>query len=120
MIDDYNCAAMSGMPRSNNHASYKIYVSDSQIYKGITGLFTLEYIPAGASIIQYTGKEKKQDPNLAALMKHKVQEVCERQYIFTFEKDREVDAVDTGGIMRFANHAHFQSNEEHELIGYCN
>ena len=63
----------------------------------------------GQVLLQYTGKIKpddgKEQTSLSWFMQARINELCDRQYGFMIDSRTDVDAVDVGGIMRFANHA---------------
>ena len=85
----------------------KLYVAQSSLGRGISGLFTIDFIKKGEYIIDYTGKyrgellEDKYEYFIS-----RVNEICDRQYSFEFDKDTVVDSIDVGNIVRFANHGH--------------
>ena len=52
--------------------------------------------------MDYTGKIKN-EMNDSIQVQNKVNEFCERQYGFDVDQQTEVDSIDVGNLMRFAN-----------------
>ena len=70
----------------------------------IVGLFALDPIPANEYITVYAGEVVNLNCPLIIFL-NEMNDSLGRSYGFTIDNGTEVDAVNTGNLMRFANHA---------------
>lgn len=101
------------MKTQNLDTNTFVFIAPCTLFPKIAGLYTLFPLQEGQFITHYTGKIKPDDAleegmsgTYYYLYHSLINEHCNRPYSFTLDEHTDVNSVDVGSLMRFANHAH--------------